>query len=301
MTRKTRAFTLIELLVVIAIIAILAAILFPVFAQAKAAAKKAACVSNLKQMTLATLMYGNDYDDTFPVTNVWFPGVGWLGSGWVGWQYPCDGGETNTDCIASGNSIQPYMKNMDISSCPGVAGKYNPYGYGSNVTKSTTYSMNGLLGAYSTTSVASPTLTVLYWSGGLNNTWLGRTFASPYLTCNDPNAQCIYAANPTGSATGNGTKSYPNVYDYPSQGTWAYFPTYTKWVHGRGDNMGNVDGHVKFHNLSGGIKDDPWAYTAADGSVEQGGRETNNFPMWTAGTHDGAHACLMAPDNPCGL
>jgi prepilin-type N-terminal cleavage/methylation domain-containing protein/prepilin-type processing-associated H-X9-DG protein len=58
-----KAFTLIELLVVIAIIAILAAILFPVFAQAKLAAKKAVDLSNLKQLGLAMIMYANDYDD----------------------------------------------------------------------------------------------------------------------------------------------------------------------------------------------------------------------------------------------
>jgi len=58
-----KAFTLIELLVVIAIIAILAAILFPVFAQAKEAAKKTQDLSNLKQFGLASLMYSNDYDD----------------------------------------------------------------------------------------------------------------------------------------------------------------------------------------------------------------------------------------------
>jgi len=62
---KKTAFTLIELLVVIATIAILAAILFPVFAQAKAAAKKTASLSNIKQLVLASLMYNNDYDDTF--------------------------------------------------------------------------------------------------------------------------------------------------------------------------------------------------------------------------------------------
>jgi prepilin-type N-terminal cleavage/methylation domain-containing protein len=69
---RNRAFTLIELLVVIAIIAILAAILFPVFAQAKAAAKKSSCLSNTKQMTLATIMYGGDYDDMMV--------MGWNGS-----------------------------------------------------------------------------------------------------------------------------------------------------------------------------------------------------------------------------
>ncbi len=62
---KLRAgFTLIELLVVIAIIAILAAILFPVFAQAKVAAKKTVSISNLKQLELSNAMYLNDFDDT---------------------------------------------------------------------------------------------------------------------------------------------------------------------------------------------------------------------------------------------
>jgi prepilin-type N-terminal cleavage/methylation domain-containing protein len=61
-----KAFTLIELLVVIAIIAILAAILFPVFAQAKVAAKKAVSLSNQKQIGLGIIMYANDADDHYP-------------------------------------------------------------------------------------------------------------------------------------------------------------------------------------------------------------------------------------------
>ncbi|CAN5434408.1 hypothetical protein BH11ARM2_BH11ARM2_09220 [soil metagenome] len=61
-----KAFTLIELLVVIAIIAILAAILFPVFAQAKAAAKRTSDLSNVKNITLGMIMYGGDSDDSVP-------------------------------------------------------------------------------------------------------------------------------------------------------------------------------------------------------------------------------------------
>ncbi|MES2464949.1 MAG: DUF1559 domain-containing protein [Armatimonadota bacterium] len=63
------AFTLIELLVVIAIIAILAAILFPVFAQARSKARSAACLSNLKQIGLSIMQYGQDYDEMYPPTD----------------------------------------------------------------------------------------------------------------------------------------------------------------------------------------------------------------------------------------
>ena len=67
MKNRNRAFTLIELLVVIAIIAILAAILFPVFAQAKAAAKKISSLSNTKNIGLGIMMYSTDSDDTLPM------------------------------------------------------------------------------------------------------------------------------------------------------------------------------------------------------------------------------------------
>ncbi len=86
-----KAFTLIELLVVIAIIAILAAILFPVFAQAKAAAKKIASVSNNKQLELAGLMYSNDVDDMTAPATAWDTGNSYpisFGTGsFANWSY----------------------------------------------------------------------------------------------------------------------------------------------------------------------------------------------------------------------
>ncbi|MFZ4507685.1 MAG: prepilin-type N-terminal cleavage/methylation domain-containing protein [Fimbriimonas sp.] len=101
-----KAFTLIELLVVIAIIAILAAILFPVFAQAKASAKKAAGVSNLKQVSLGLLMYSTDYDDRAP----YFYGTGTAADPN---QYH------NTDTWVG--QVFPYIKNRSIFFDPTIA------------------------------------------------------------------------------------------------------------------------------------------------------------------------------------
>lgn len=98
--KRNAAFTLIELLVVIAIIAILAAILFPVFAQAKVAAKGTASLSNSKQTGLAQIIYMSDYDDLFVPVGYRDPTapIGWAPNYIRTW----------------GQSIMPYMKNGEM-------------------------------------------------------------------------------------------------------------------------------------------------------------------------------------------
>jgi prepilin-type N-terminal cleavage/methylation domain-containing protein len=92
---KTRAFTLIELLVVIAIIAILAAILFPVFAQAKTAAKRTQDLSNIRNLTTAMILYTGDYDDTLPPSRQVPRPQDWWAPGMVTWK----------------DVVYPYVKN----------------------------------------------------------------------------------------------------------------------------------------------------------------------------------------------
>lgn len=107
-----RGFTLIELLVVIAIIAILAAILFPVFAKAREKARTASCLNNCKQLGLAIMQYGQDYDERYPKCYTADNGAGSN----VRWFYRND--------IYSG-SIYPYIKNKQVFVCPsGTPGQY---------------------------------------------------------------------------------------------------------------------------------------------------------------------------------
>ncbi|HEY3779630.1 MAG TPA: prepilin-type N-terminal cleavage/methylation domain-containing protein [Fimbriimonadaceae bacterium] len=134
------AFTLIELLVVIAIIAILAAILFPVFAQAKEAAKKTSCLSNTKQIGLAYIMYANDYDDTM-ATGVYSDADAPAGSPFGGttplYEYWFDA-SYNYFTSTKGSQLYPYTKNIQIGSCPSAAGLENnglpiDYGFNANI------------------------------------------------------------------------------------------------------------------------------------------------------------------------
>ncbi len=101
-------FTLIELLVVIAIIAILAAILFPVFAQVRDKARSIACMSNLKEIALARIMYTQDYDEVFPPTRMGTTS----GCTWNCYDPGQPSGGTWRE------AIQPYIKSVGVWHCP---------------------------------------------------------------------------------------------------------------------------------------------------------------------------------------
>lgn len=129
--RDRRGFTLIELLVVIAIIAILAAILFPVFARAREAARKSTCQSNMKELGTALALYYNDYDAMMPASgivtlaknpsaNAWSSADCQIFATQAGQLPPAANQPQNATWATL---LYSHMKNKDIMWCPSDSNK----------------------------------------------------------------------------------------------------------------------------------------------------------------------------------
>lgn len=287
-----RAFTLIELLVVIAIIAILAAILFPVFAQAKVAAKKAASLSNVKQLSTATQIYLADYDDTFPTQ------CGKLANGnWAwNWWHAIPAGWTTYlgfDSWSKGgweNVIYPYVKNGQIFESPNGV-DYNPFPNASQPAYKTAepfrsgYAYNGLLHTYNATAVSSPATAPLATQiGGKDNVVGFGTGPIPAMECYITGGECRYT--PARPDCGTAVRGSRSIFYYGWNSQWIYGNTQT-WTY--------ADGHAGTRKLgmnygTGALTDfrqDPFSnYPKGDGKA--GNRS------WRG--QYGCHALLFAPD-----
>ncbi|MEO6908353.1 MAG: DUF1559 domain-containing protein [Abditibacteriaceae bacterium] len=210
---KGGAFTLIELLVVIAIIAILAAILFPVFARARENARRASCLSNLKQIGLGVMMYTQDYDERYP-TEV-DPGP----SRWAGMVNFTDG-LTDPTKVNWLSGIYPYTKSWQVLICPSATDTtYNPGpDIRPNGNNRNSYEGNNVIFRYGTglnqaAIIASANTIIAHEVGST----VDSTYLRPFL-------------DPSGGPYGGG-------YVYPYEGTA---------VHLEGSNFLFCDGHAKW-------------------------------------------------------
>lgn len=259
---RNRAFTLIELLVVIAIIAILAAILFPVFAQAKEAAKKTSTLSNYKQTGTASAIYLSDSDDTFPLaasfntaTNTWRQGypvsdsvLNAVPAGWTSSRSRDVSPRIGEEGVFVLNAMQPYMKNTGLFEAVGLsltslgAAKSTITGLG---PAKVNIAYNGLLHNFSGTGIAQPARLTMFWGGLYKQNLEGFGLSSPQLDCagNGAGASCRF--NPGRDAAG-GTSAYGYVWYGVGSST-------SVWLYGRTTPMVYADTHAKVQNLNGPI------------------------------------------------
>jgi len=299
-----RAFTLIELLVVIAIIAILAAILFPVFAQAKEAAKKTAAVSNVKQQGTSFNIYLGDSDDTYPLA---------FSASATGWRtntaHPVPGNSVNTGgwntpagLDASGvvwaNSLQPYMKNYGLFELPGKSKKL---AFATDVFVTTPAQMgldyNGFFHGLNAGVVQSPSIAVIAWPGMGDTNLTGRSVPNPVLNCSTSNpTPCVF--NPSGPPQAGLTAAQTGPYA-GWDGTESY------WVYGRSMPVVRADSSAKSVNpgttISPAASNNPWATPFAGVTAKGSGASVwsqcapgTSAPVATAA--NAQYWCFFRPD-----
>lgn len=233
-TRLNKAFTLIELLVVIAIIAILAAILFPVFAQAKTAAKKTTALSNSKQLALGANIYSADYDDVLP-----FDRGGDAGNTYYGETYVNGAMDPNAPTNWA-RGIQPYVKNFGIYGDSVAVDQDTTNGWGcfdpaSVGGRATAYcgnkAFNAIASGKSTTSMPEPAGTIIL----SDKTQKQKTSQTVPSWNGFPDANCpAVIGKPAANRCPTGTDG----------------PT-THLTFSDGGNFGYADGHAKYSKKSG--------------------------------------------------
>lgn len=234
---QRRGFTLIELLVVIAIIAILAAILFPVFAQAREAARKTSCLSNQKQIGIAVLMYAQDYDE-----NV------------VPWYRRTLTGESGASRIWP-TLLQPYIKNggtfpaSGVMRCPSWTESNLQAGSMAASPPFNVMSFLPWVDLYSHYGIALP---VRGGTGAANNPF----FRQPGAGINGPSDVTVAFASilrPSETAiVSDGVTGRVRL------GTFSLFGSEGSRMHQEGCNLVFLDGHAKW------FKGDPERYVKQD-------------------------------------
>jgi prepilin-type N-terminal cleavage/methylation domain-containing protein/prepilin-type processing-associated H-X9-DG protein len=239
---KQRGFTLIELLVVIAIIAILAAILFPVFAQARAKARQTSCLSNMKQIGIGLMMYTQDYDETLAGNHQGTPHNVQGDSGTtdnlavplrnpLGFMTP-ESGPTSTGLVLRNwnRDIQPYLKNTQIYICPDAPTRSSGPAGATNGFRETTdplgangsYKLNGLIHGKAMAAIPAPAEIIFA------DEYKFKSRASQVRPC------------PNGATSADGRPLY-NQFNHP----------YYMELHSEGGNQLFCDGHAKFRKKTG--------------------------------------------------